>query len=217
VVVIFDMDGVLMDTVAIHWKAYNDLLQEKFGVTVGNEDLANLIGMSLGEQIPILNTKFGINIDAETFVPLADKRKEKFMDKLVPKDGVVELLRSLKDSGVKMGVGTSTSRITAEQRLKNIGIHNYFSVIVGGEDVTIHKPDPEVYELVASQLGVKPEECVVFEDAPNGIEAAISAGMKSVGICTTYTTGEKLSRADLMVNSLEEVTLETIQMLLKRK
>jgi len=214
---IFDMDGVLIDTVSRHWNAYNEILEEMYGVRVDDTEIANLIGMSLPEQLPILKKKFNIKIDADKFVPLANERKEQAMDGIEPKPGVVKLLRSLKDQGIKSGVGTSTSRITAIERLKNIGIYDCFSVVIGEEDVTHHKPDPEVYNLVAQKLDADPKATVVFEDAPSGIEAAISAGMKSVGICTTYTTREKLSRADLVVNSLEEVTLETIQMLLKRK
>lgn len=199
--VIFDMDGVLIDTVNIHWEIYNTMLKEKYNVTVKDEELAELIGMSLAEQIPLLNQKYGINIDADSFIPEAEQRKYKALSDLRPKDGVIEILRNLQSLGIIMGVGTSTPEKAAKQRLRDIGISDFFETIIGEESVTNHKPNPEVYLRVAEQLGYSPGACIVFEDAPNGIKAAKSAGMYCIGLENNYTTRKQLAEADAIISS----------------
>ncbi len=215
--VIFDMDGVLIDTVLLHWKAYNELLIQRYGVSVKEEELADLIGMSLPEQIPLLEKKFNITIDGLSFVNDANTLKEKSMQHIVSKPGVEALLQDLKEKKIKLGVGTSTSESVAKKRLTDIGIAHYFDVIVGEESIANHKPDPEVYNRVAEMLKVKPEQSVVFEDAPTGIAAAKSAGMHCVAVQTTYVPKSYLSNADYIVPTLENLNFSSISKLLKIK
>lgn len=211
--VIFDMDGVLIDTVLLHWRTYNEILAEKYGVSMPVEELHTIIGMSLAEQLPILNERFSIAIDADAFIQEANLRKEVAMANLIPKAGVVQLLDELKSNGFLLGVGTSTSEPTATSRLERIGIRTHFDAIVGEESVMRHKPNPEVYLKVADMLHVAPEACVVFEDAPSGVEAARSAGMKVIAVSTPYVPASRFASADLTVGSLEEVSVEKIRSL----
>lgn len=208
--VIFDMDGVLIDTVLLHWSAYNELLEDWYGVSVAESELFGLIGMSLAEQIPILNQKFDIHIDTETFIEAANARKELAMKDLVPKEGVVNLLKDLKGHGISLGVGTSTSEETARTRLNNISIFDYFDVIIGEESVAQHKPNPEVYLRVADALNVQSQHCIVLEDAPSGIRAANDAGMTSVAVQTSYVLPEQLADADHIIQSLHDLSYEKL-------
>ena len=210
---IFDMDGVLIDTVLLHWKAYNELLMEWYGVSMPTDELYQIVGMSLAEQIPILNEKLSITIDADAFILEANGRKERAMSALAPKPGVAELLRILRAEGIRLGVGTSTSEEVARQRLESIAIEDYFDTIVGEERVKLHKPDPEVYLTVAKQLGVAPRRCVVFEDAPSGLSAAIGAGMKTVAIQSSYVPRPMLAKANSIIETLEDITVKRIDAL----
>lgn len=214
---IFDMDGVLIDTVLLHWEAYNEVLFEKYGKKVTQSQLTGLIGMTLDQQIPLLNDMFKITIDSETFIPEANKRKELKMAQLAPKEGVVDFLRDLHDNHIKLGVGTSTSEVVAKDLLTNIGIVHFFDCIVGEESVVKHKPDPEVYITVAKQLGVEPDRCIVFEDAPKGVSAGVRAGMKVVAIQTSYVPSSELEAANVTIPSFNGVDLATINSLLDKK
>ena len=200
------MDGVLIDTVLLHWRAYNVILNSDYGVSVKDSQLASLVGMSLPEQIPVLNKMLSISIEALNFIQKADKLKETYMNNLAPKAGVVQLLTDLKKHGILMAVGTSSSEIAANQRLKQVGIDHFFELIVGEEHVANHKPDPEVYLTCAKLLGVESPACVVIEDALNGLMAAQAAGIASVGVQTSYVNSSTLAeQANLVVDSLEEV------------
>ncbi len=213
--VIFDMDGVLIDTVIIHWRLYNKILAE-YGVHVDDSELSSLVGMSLDEQIPVLNERYNVKIKAKEFVDRAEKLKEQALRSLEPKEGVVELLKQLKSANVATAVGTSSSKIAAERQLKQIEIIDFFQSIVGREDIDHHKPAPDVYLKAAEAINVLPENCIVVEDAPNGITAAINAGMKSIGICSNYVQAKELSNAELVVNSLSDVSMEDIYNILKK-
>lgn len=214
---IFDMDGVLIDTVLLHWEAYNELLFEKHGVKVTQNQLGGLIGMTLDQQIPLLNDMFNIKIDAESFIPEANRRKEEKMATLKPKEGVVNFLQDLHDNHIKLGVGTSTSEVTAKDRLTNIGIAHFFVHIIGEESVAKHKPDPEVYITVAKQLDVEPEHCIVFEDAPKGISSGVRAGMKVIAIQTSYVSPADLKEASVTIPSFDGVDFATIHSLLNKE
>ncbi len=212
--VIFDMDGVLIDTIHIHWDAYNTLLAE-YGAHVENEQLSKLVGMSLDEQIPVLNKMFNIAIDQDDFLLRAEIEKKLALGNLVPKEGVVELLNSLSEAGIAIAVGTSSPTVAANSELEKIGIRDKFKCLVGREGVKHHKPDPEVYLSAARLLGVESYDCLVFEDAPNGILAAKRAGMKSIGIKSDYVKDEELDIADLVIGSLKDIDIETIDKLIK--
>jgi HAD superfamily hydrolase (TIGR01509 family) len=214
--VIFDMDGVLIDTVLLHWRAYNEILVEKYGVSMPTEELHTIIGMSLAEQVPILNERFSITIDADAFIQEANLRKETAMTNLVPKEGVVQLLDQLKTTGILLGVGTSTSEPIAKARLEKVGIRDYFDVIVGEESVIRHKPNPEVYLRVADALHVAPEACIVFEDAPSGIRAAKEAGMHAVAVQTAYVPVTMLQNADRVIQGLDKVSIEDLASIFKK-
>lgn len=200
--VLWDLDGVLVDTRALHMQAWRQLVQELalpwderyFQRTFGQRNDAILGGL-----LP--------DRPADALLALG-RRKEAIVRSLMkgrvrPLPGVDDLVRRLHDAGRGQAIVSSTPRQNIDLILQSTGLAAYFDAIVGEEDVRRGKPDPEVLLIAARLLGVTADVCVVIEDAPAGIEAAVRAGMRSIGVATTRPPAE-LSRADLVVDSLSD-------------
>jgi len=212
--VIFDLDGVLIDSVGINWCAYNTVLKQDYGVMVASADLYKYVGLTLDTQIRLLSKDFNININPDEFSNKTALIKNKMFQELKPMLGVKELLDKLKKNNIKIAIGTSSNKEQAKLKLTNAGILSYFNTIITEDDVDDPKPSPDVYLKCAIKLGVVPRECIVFEDAPNGIASAHSAHMKCIAIKTPYVAPENLNKADLIVENLTEVDLSVIAKLL---
>jgi len=217
--VIWDVDGTLVDTAELHFQAWR-ALAASIGKPFTREDFAGTFGWRNPEIIPHL---FGpIYSDAE----IADlgERKELLYRAEAKKGlsllpGVSVLLQELHEAGFRQAIGSSAPRANLDLLLDVTHVHNFISVVVGMEDTQRGKPDPEVFLIGAEKLGVAPANCVVFEDAPVGIQAAKAAGMKAVGVTFAHHhPAEKLKAAgaDLIVHSLEEVTVEVVRDLLEK-
>lgn len=212
-VAIFDMDGVLLDSPSLNWQAMNRILAN-YNVNIPTEDVNKYLGRTLHDQVTQFNSDFDLQLDYDEFKAATDDIKKELFASIAPKEGVVELLKNLKESGVPSAVATSMPRDLTEQRLRTAGLLDYFDVVVTEEDVTHHKPNPEVFQKAAEQLGATSSHCVVFEDAPSGIQAARSADMACVAIETPYVSMESLSAADMSVNSLANITIAQIEQLI---
>ena len=205
---IWDVDGTLVDTAEQHFRAWVEVCREKghdftradFAATFGRrnpEILAYLFGDRLGKG------------EAEAF---ADRKEELYRDAtrhgvaLLP--GVAALMEGLHQLGFEQGIGSSAPRANLELILELTGIDRYLGAVVGSEDTTRGKPDPEVFLIAASRLGVEPRNAVVFEDAVAGVEAARAGGMRCVAVSFVgHHSPEKLraAGADVVVGSLEEI------------
>jgi HAD superfamily hydrolase (TIGR01509 family) len=211
--VIFDMDGVLIDSVRFHWQAMNQVLA-KYNIHIEDSQLRNYIGQSVVHQLNQISEKFNIPLDVDAIVEELKPIKEELQKGIQPKEGVVQLLNLLSESKVPIAVGTSSTTLDTDRKLTDAGILNYFDVLVTHDDVTKHKPDPTVYLTAAERLNAQPGNCVVFEDAPSGILAAKSAGMICIAVQTPFTNADDLSGADIVVNSLSDVGIEFISKLI---
>jgi len=210
--VIFDMDGILIDSVELNWKAINQALAPS-GVKVNGTDISQYLGKTLENQLERINDVFHIKLDYAEFASDVSQIKSSLLEDLSPKPGVSELLKGLTKAHIPFTVATSTSRAIAKQYLDITGLLAYFDTdtIVAAEDVVKHKPDPEVYVKAAKALGVNPAKCVVVEDAPAGVQAAKVAGMSCIALSTTYVSGKDLRIADLIIPSMEAINLSIIQ------
>lgn len=206
---IFDMDGVLIDSVAMNWRAINDALLP-YRVSIETGQVARYVGRTLADQMLLINRDYGLCLRYDTFVSSVTEAREKRSAEPAVKEGAVNLLRLLKDSHIPRAVATSTARSLAEERLGKSGLLPYFETIVTADDVAQHKPAPDVYLRASDELGALYEDCVVFEDAPSGVEAAKRAGMKCIAVRTPYVDPSHLSEADLIVESLALVNKQTI-------
>lgn len=177
--VIFDMDGTLTDTQSVCIRAW-DYAGELQGFKNTGESIKYVCGMNKeGWEAYLADHYEGIDL------PAFDKAMRQYIiDSGVPelKKGARELLEFLKKNGVRMAVASGSARYEIDWKLGETGIIDYFEVYVGGDEVERCKPAPDGYLLAAERLGVKPEDCFVFEDASLGIEAGHAAGMKCFGI-----------------------------------
>ena len=175
--VIFDLDGVLVDSEPAQGKASRDLFA-RYGKKYTERHEQEFLGVRAREEIAILKRRWKL---APTIEVLMAQRRQilgRLINQVELMSGAVELLQWLAEINLPLGLGTSSEAEYVNRILENLGIKNYFKVIVTGDDVVRGKPDPEVYLKVARGLGVAPKECVVIEDAPNGAAAARAAGMQ---------------------------------------
>jgi len=216
--IIFDMDGVLIDSTLYVAKAFNELLKP-FGVVLDLEYEKKTLGMSLRDQITMWRKDFNIGeeIDFSEFSKKAFFiEKELMKGKLKPNKKILGLIENAKKSDFQLAVATSSMKARAEEILDLIDVRNKLDSIVTAEDVERHKPDPQLFLTAAEKLSVNPENCVVFEDALNGIEAAKNAGMKVVGVLTPYADREEFERkADLVIKDFSEIDVEKLNKLVE--
>jgi len=209
---LFDMDGVLIDSVKYHWLAMNEVLAD-YGIHIVDENLRKYIGQPLYSQVKQLSEEYEKKLNYDEFVTRTTARKQELLANIEAKEGVVALLELFKTNSIPMAVATSNTRAETERRLEVAGIRDYFSALITEDDVAEHKPDPTVYLTAAQAVNAPPENCIVFEDAPAGIEAAKRAGMRCIAVQTPVTTADDLAKASVSVRSLADVSLELIESL----
>ena len=210
IAVIFDMDGVLVDSVNLNWRAINNVLS-KFSIHLENENITQYLGKTLYDQMEQLNEAYGLNLLFDNFQADVTSAKSALFSSLPAKPGVLGLVKSLQDAGVPYIVATSATNVIAQERLRSARLLKYFPSLITAEHVIKHKPHPDVYIKAASELGVKSRNCVVFEDAPAGVQAAKKASMKCIAIKSPFASTEQLEQANLVVDSLINVDLQMIQ------
>jgi len=211
--VIFDMDGVLIDSVGLNWQAYNEVLSSQYGVRVPDDEIGDYTGRALTEQVPLFNQKFHINIDADKFSYDTGAIKQRMFVNVQPKPGVTRLLQSLVAASVPRAVGTSNSLEITKDRLTTAGLWQFFNAFVTEEDVQQHKPEPDVFLHAADLLHTAYANCVVIEDAPNGVEAAHRGNLKCIAVVTPIVGRKRLTNADVLVDSLEQVDIAMLRSL----
>lgn len=181
---IFDLDGTLADTMPIHFMAYKNAVAN-YGIDFTPQLFATLAGIPVYGTVEKLNALFGKNIDPIELGDIKEAEFEKNMH-LTPEIKIVTDLVRKYHGKIPMAVGTGGSRRLSLKTLKNIGLENYFDILVTSEDVSNFKPDPETFLKCAALMGVNPEDCEVFEDSLLGMEAAQTAGMMFVDVTQYY-------------------------------
>lgn len=214
--VIFDMDGVLIDSVALNWRAINQALAP-YNVQVDDNRIAYYLGKTLRDQVAQLNDEYRLTLEFGEFAAAVVKAKAALFATLAAKEGVAPLVEALRGAGIPYIVATSSTTLLAKERLGLAGLLHYFPELVTADHVTKHKPDPAVYLKAATTLGVDRGQCLVFEDAPAGVQAAKAAGMKCIAISSPYVDVNQLKAADMVVSSLKEVDMRTVQSVLKQR
>jgi beta-phosphoglucomutase family hydrolase len=203
--VLWDLDGVLVDTAPFHFQAWQELFRS-VGKGFDEADFRRTFGL---RNDAILRDILGELAPAEE-ARLAHRKEELYRAKadgrVKAMPGAVELLRRLKQEGRKTAIVSSAPRENVRVLLRSLGLEDMFEAVVAEEDASRGKPDPQGFLLAAEKLGVAAAECVVIEDAPGGLEGAKRAGMRCIGV-TTSRPREALTRADLVVDSLEEAAV----------
>ncbi len=212
---IFDLDGVIVDTAKYHFQAWKKLADE-LGVPFTAADNENFKGVSRKRCLEILLEMGNIKVSQQQFDQWLHEKNEDYLSYIAGMDeseilpDVKKVLNFLRDREIPMALGSASKN--ARPILEKVQLMPYFNSIVDGNAVTKAKPDPEVFVIAAENIGVEPKNCVVFEDALAGIEAANNAGMTSVGIGKS----EILTGADYNFRNFTEIDLDFISGLLNR-
>jgi beta-phosphoglucomutase len=208
---IFDLDGVIVDTAKYHYLAWKRLAKE-LGFDFTETDNERLKGVSRVRSLEILLEIGGLTFDDDAKTQMAARKNDWYVDYIRHMDaseilpGAAEYLKIVRARGVKTALGSASKN--APLILERLGIAPLFDVVIDGNKVSKAKPDPEVFLRAASELGIPPASCVVFEDAEAGIEAAHRAGMGVVGVGKPST----LKEADVVIGGLYQlVALEATQ------
>lgn len=206
---IFDLDGVIVDTAHYHFLAWKRLANE-LGIDFTMDHNERLKGVSRMRSMEIIMELGDVKLSPHEKEQLANKKNTWFVDyveRMAPEEifpGVKSLIRRLKEKGIKVGLASSSKN--AKTVLQILHIQNEFDAVVDGTMVVHSKPDPEIFLLAAKKLGVDPSECLVFEDAEAGVEAALAAGMKCVGIGPTT----QLNRANKVLDKTGQFEVEML-------
>lgn len=197
---IFDMDGTLVDNMRFHGEAWQRMLLENGIETDANQFLVKTAGKTNREIIP----SFFKEATEEKLLELGLRKEIIYREIFLPErkaiKGAEEFMQTAKTLGVKMAVATAAPVANVEFVLDGLNLRRFFDVITTAADVSNGKPDPEVFLKSAEELGVDPKNCLVFEDAVNGFEAAHRAGMKSIGIATVNSI-EDILKLDSVVEA----------------
>lgn len=206
--VIFDLDGLLVDSEPA-WARADELFLARRNVACPGDLDELLLGVGQQEALEVFRSRFGIRGNDEELI--AERRGllyQVLLADLRVMEGARELVGDLSRSGMVLAVATGGhDGVRARDILERAGLWGFFSVVVSSDEVKRGKPHPDVFLLTAERLGVVPPDCVVLEDAPNGVLAARSAGMRVIGVNGDETVQEELGRsgADAVVASLKEI------------
>ena len=214
--VIFDLDGVLVDSSEFHFEAWKAWAEE---VGLADRVTRQWFRATFGRRNPdVFNTLYDTDPSEDEMRRQSDRKEQIFRERasgrLEPLEGARELVASLHEAGVRLALGTSAPRENATMMIEELRLASFFDARVTGDDVTTGKPDPEVFLKAAERLDVPPQRCLVIEDAAAGVDAAHNAGMAAVAVATEPTPGHR--RADLVVASLAELDVATIADLIER-
>jgi len=220
--VIFDVDGVIADTEAVNAQASIKMFSDLFSADdVRREDFTEGLGRGAEAYIKAAAEVHHLELSDKQVVAATHARQENFLkllkeQPLPPFPGVLELItEGLKRSDIRLAIATSSTREKSEAVLQSARIPYTDMVYITGDQVTHKKPHPELFLLAAERIGIEPGKCVVIEDAPNGVQAAKAAGCTCVAV-TNSTSAEHLHEADLVVDSLESVDIDTLAHLVDR-
>lgn len=211
--VIFDMDGVICHTNPFHSQAFKIFFEKRNLFPTEKEFLQHMYGKNNGY---ILSHFLGREIEREELLLLEEEKESLFREiyksEVDPIPGFLNFFNLLKSIDLPTGVATSAPRANLDLIIGTLNLHELLESKLASEDVSRHKPDPEVYLKSASLLGAEPHRCLVFEDSFSGATAGLNAGMKVVGVLSSHTR-EELPKCDLYIKDYTELDLNQIKLL----
>ncbi|MFW5697550.1 MAG: HAD family hydrolase [Fimbriimonadaceae bacterium] len=188
---VFDLNGTVIDDMRVHNQVWTAMLDD-LGVNVSEDQFFKTTAGMTNPQI--IRHYLGDETPEDRIKELSEtkeaKYREIYAEFIEPMPGLKELLQAAKQNGVPCGLATSAPKKNIDFALEHTGLRDSFDVIVGGDEITHGKPHPEIYLTTAEKLGVDPEECAAFEDAPRGIESAVNAKMRVFVLTTVLTDVE---------------------------
>jgi len=207
--VIFDMDGVIADTMELHYEAERKTL-EGAGAKFDLWKRKGLVGVPAKHFFESELKEQGIKVDANELLENKYKAMNSLVKTIKPYKGVVELISELEKNGFRLAVASASRKDFVVNLLRHLKVDGKFSAIIGFGDYEKGKPNPDAFLMAAEKLRVKPENCLVVEDAPLGVKAGKAAGMKVVAITNTYSRKE-LAEADRVISGFRELKIGEIR------
>ncbi|MFC1603454.1 HAD family hydrolase [Planctomycetota bacterium] len=218
---IFDIDGVIADTEAVNARVSIKVFADLFGIDIVREDFEAGLGRGAEEYVKAGARAHGMELTDKQVDQATRLRQELFLkilneEPLPPFPGVMELMNeAMQREDFRVAIATSGTLEKSRAVLNAVGVPYQKMVYINGNDVKHKKPDPELFLLAAKGIDIEPANCVVIEDAPNGVQATKAAGAKCIAV-TNSTTTDKLTEADLICDSLEQISIDTIINLIRR-
>lgn len=214
--VIFDLDGTLVDSMWM-WRDIDIEFLSQFKQKLPTDLQKEIEGMSFSETAHYFKETFKLPISEEEMKAMWNSMAyEKYTNEVPLKEGVYDFLRYLKDKGVKIGIATSNSKELVSAVIKSLGVEDFFHSIHTACEVDRGKPAPDIYKLVAEDLNVPPEHCLVFEDIPAGIMAGHAAGMKTCAVKDEYSNhliARKKELADYYIDTYNDILTRNYEVL----
>jgi HAD superfamily hydrolase (TIGR01509 family) len=210
--VIFDMDGVIVDTEPVHRYAYFQHFEE-LNIAVPEEMYTSFTGFSTRNVFQKLKEHFLLEQEVEDLI---QRKRSIFNDAFDTKadlellEGVERLIKDFHENGMQLIVASSASKVTIERVFRRFGLHHYFSHIVSGEDFPKSKPHPAIFEHAVSLSVVPKENCIVIEDSTNGVKAAKAAGILCIGYNSIHSKDQDLALADFLVSHFDELNFKKV-------
>ena len=204
--VLFDLDGVLVDSEPLYLAAINLLLSQCDSRAISDEENQQfLIGTTVNETWTRIKSLRDLQQPIEYYINKYDPIVRAVLEqRMQPQPGVTTLLQAIKKRRLKAAVASSSLRSWVNLKLINLQLIDYFDALVGGDEVDQGKPAPDIYNLAAQQIGLTPNQCIAIEDSPTGISAAVSSGAYTIAVKTSSTKDLNISKAHMILNSLEE-------------
>jgi len=211
--VLFDMDGVIVDTEPLHRKAYFKMFQE-VKINVSESRYVSFTGQSTINICRQLCVEFSLSQAPETLVALKRKHFKHLFENdssLALLDGVLDLIKEYHQNGLALVLASSASMPNIDRIFNRFDLNQYFIAKLSGADLKASKPHPEIFIKAAQASGYAPHECFVIEDSTNGIQAAKEANIFCVGYNSKHSTNQDYSLADRVINHFHEITLDRIK------
>jgi HAD superfamily hydrolase (TIGR01509 family) len=213
--VIFDMDGVIIDSQPYHFAVEEKIFRE-LGFAVTEEESHSFVGMAGDLMWEYLKNKFGLQESIAELVAFDNRIRVDYfasLEKVTPIPGIVDLLDELGRNNIKIALASSSSVEVINVFISKLGIGHYFQQIISGDFVEKGKPAPDIFIHTAQALQEAAADCVVIEDSANGVKAAKAAGMKCIGFSNANSGDQDLSLADMVIDDFKKVNLHLMQSL----
>lgn len=210
--IIFDMDGVIIDSESLHFELEGEILEE-LGGSFSKEAHETLVGTTDYDMWTKLKEQFNLKPSVEEIIEM---KKERFMENLHHielVDNFKEFMLTIHNEGYPIAIASSNNRRLVNAIVNKFDLGKYMTFIISGEEVNNGKPNPEIFLTAAKKMNINPDECLVIEDAANGVKAAKAARMKCIGLKNSNSGNQDLSEADLVIENFRELNLEIIERL----
>lgn len=211
-VIIFDMDGVLIDSEPAYLEMNKKLFKD-LGIDLAKTDYHQFVGMSSKKMWTDIRDKFSLSNEVEELIEMERKSMYEILSSVSissPMDGIIDLINILKNKNFILSVASSSARENIKLVLNKLNLTQYFEYVISGEDVNKGKPEPDIFLKVATKFNVPTSKCIVIEDSNNGVAAAKKAGMKCIGFKNINSGNQDLSKADLIIENFSQKSLDKI-------